>query len=99
MAGATKYVAAFVGLFLLGGIASSCSSKPAPTVAGGKCSADGDCESGLACLDYAFMPAAGGCQVNGKQCSKTCVTDDDCVMVKSNFRCKAGCAAGLVTCQ
>ncbi len=98
MAGTTKYAAAFAALFLLGGLVNGCSSTPVPTAAGGRCSADGDCESGLQCVEYTSTPA-GSCMVLGKQCSKNCMTDDDCTSVKSSFRCKAGCTAGVVVCQ
>ncbi len=97
----SKFVMAFVavGMFFT---AAACSSDPTPVSAGGKCGADSECESGLKCLEYGVI-TAGGCQVNGRQCTTTCVTDDDCKVVnekyKKSFKCQAGCSVGSVTCS
>ena len=97
----TKFVMALVAVGMLL-TAVACSSDPAPTQAGGKCGADSDCDSGLKCLEYGSVTASG-CQINGKQCTKACVTDDDCKVIndkyKKNFKCQAGCTVGSVTCQ
>lgn len=97
----SKFVMAFVavGMFFT---AAACGSDPVPISAGGKCGADSECESGLKCLEYGVITASG-CQVNGRQCTTTCVTDDDCKVVnekyKKSFKCQAGCSAGSVTCS
>jgi hypothetical protein len=97
----TKFVMAFVAAGALF-TAAACSSDPAPTAAGGKCGEDSECNTGLKCLEYVVI-TAGGCQINGKQCTATCTTDDDCNVINKqytkNFKCKPGCTAGSVTCQ
>jgi hypothetical protein len=76
-------------------VAVGCSSG-ALHEAGSACSTDEDCGAGLACMGLGNQ-MGGTCTTVAKACTKSCVTDLDCLAVGSSYRCLPNCQ-GAGTC-
>jgi hypothetical protein len=69
-------------------------------IQGISCTADGDCNGGLKCLELDLPPDSGtdaGCNSSGKRCLIPCTTNAECANAGPGLTCFAGCT-GVPAC-